>query len=214
MPGSLHYGAHHPCSFCNANMKGCLFHQGSGFIAYGTIMAIMLLVGEPWIRRSGRSPEWWDSWVITLWVRNKHGLVLWGTCIDFNSRALVRVSLRSPSVLDIHPYGLISQYLHRAQRFILVCQRYATHVSSYLTKRNPFVLSNPIHCRILGVLCAYSKKNTVYTQGWLNLLSSRVGRRCSGYCPITQQPGTHRFTLPIIMLYWPFPKRTVVPSVM
>lgn len=33
-------------------------------------MAILLLVGETWIRRSGRSPEWWDSWVITLWVRD------------------------------------------------------------------------------------------------------------------------------------------------
>lgn len=32
-------------------------------------MAIMLLVGEMWVRRSGRSPEWWDSWVILLWVR-------------------------------------------------------------------------------------------------------------------------------------------------
>jgi hypothetical protein len=31
-------------------------------------MAIMLVVGESWIRRSGRSPEWWDSWVIMLWV--------------------------------------------------------------------------------------------------------------------------------------------------
>lgn len=35
---------------------------GSGFIAYGSIMAILLLVGEAWVRRSGRSPEWWDSW--------------------------------------------------------------------------------------------------------------------------------------------------------
>lgn len=43
--------------------------QGSGFVAYGTIMAILLLVGEAWVRRSGRSPEWWDSWVITVWVR-------------------------------------------------------------------------------------------------------------------------------------------------
>ena len=43
--------------------------QGSGFIAYGVIMAIMMLVGEAWIRRSGRSPEWWDSWVIMCWVR-------------------------------------------------------------------------------------------------------------------------------------------------
>jgi hypothetical protein len=41
--------------------------QGSGFIAYGTIMAILLVVGEAWVRRSGRSPEFWDSWVITVW---------------------------------------------------------------------------------------------------------------------------------------------------
>ncbi|KAK7686341.1 hypothetical protein QCA50_010565 [Cerrena zonata] len=56
--------------YCRGDHLGqCLAHyiMGSGFIAYGTIMAIMLLVGEPWIRRSGRSPEWWDSWVITLW---------------------------------------------------------------------------------------------------------------------------------------------------
>ena len=42
--------------------------QGSGFIAYGTIMAILLLAGGAWVRRSGRSPDWWDSWVIMLWV--------------------------------------------------------------------------------------------------------------------------------------------------
>lgn len=30
-------------------------------------MAIMIIVGESWVRRSGRSPEFWDSWVITLW---------------------------------------------------------------------------------------------------------------------------------------------------
>ncbi|KAF8809521.1 hypothetical protein BYT27DRAFT_7187837 [Phlegmacium glaucopus] len=51
------------------NLAQCLAHyiMGSGFIAYATIMTIILLVGEPWVRRSGRSPEWWDSWVITLW---------------------------------------------------------------------------------------------------------------------------------------------------
>jgi hypothetical protein len=32
-------------------------------------MAILLVVGEAWVRRSGRSPEFWDSWVIMLWVR-------------------------------------------------------------------------------------------------------------------------------------------------
>lgn len=57
--------------------------QGSGFIAYGTIMAIMLLVGEAWVRRSGRSPDWWDAWVITVWVsafvlglRSRHPLTI------------------------------------------------------------------------------------------------------------------------------------------
>ncbi|KAJ7035556.1 hypothetical protein C8F04DRAFT_511307 [Mycena alexandri] len=51
------------------NLPQCLAHyiMGSGFIAYGVIMALMLLVGEAWVRRSGRSPEWWDSWVIMLW---------------------------------------------------------------------------------------------------------------------------------------------------
>ncbi|KAH9951105.1 hypothetical protein B0H21DRAFT_818596 [Amylocystis lapponica] len=51
------------------NLGQCLAHyiMGSGFIAYGIIMAIMFLVGEGWVRRSGRSPEWWDSWIITLW---------------------------------------------------------------------------------------------------------------------------------------------------
>ncbi|KAH8995105.1 hypothetical protein EDB86DRAFT_3064615 [Lactarius hatsudake] len=41
--------------------------RGGGFIAYGVILAILLLVGEAWVRRSGRSPDWWDSWVILVW---------------------------------------------------------------------------------------------------------------------------------------------------
>ncbi|KAK0466786.1 uncharacterized protein EV420DRAFT_1300036 [Desarmillaria tabescens] len=56
--------------YCRGGHLGqCLAHyiMGSGFIAYGIIMAILLLVGEAWVRRSGRSPEWWDSWVIMLW---------------------------------------------------------------------------------------------------------------------------------------------------
>ncbi|KAF9006199.1 hypothetical protein BDQ17DRAFT_1399114 [Cyathus striatus] len=57
--------------YCRGGALGqCLAHyiMGSGFIAYAIIMAIMFLVGEAWVRRSGRSPEWWDSWVIMLWV--------------------------------------------------------------------------------------------------------------------------------------------------
>lgn len=56
--------------YCRGGHLGqCLAHyiMGSGFIAYGILMAIILLVGESWVRRSGRSPEWWDSWVIMLW---------------------------------------------------------------------------------------------------------------------------------------------------
>ncbi|KAJ3799432.1 hypothetical protein GGU11DRAFT_501718 [Lentinula aff. detonsa] len=56
--------------YCRGGHLGqCLAHyiMGSGFIAYGTIMAILLLSGEAWVRRSGKSPEWWDSWVIMLW---------------------------------------------------------------------------------------------------------------------------------------------------
>jgi hypothetical protein len=52
------------------HLPQCLAHyiMGSGFTAYGSIMAILLLAGEAWVRRSGRSPEWWDLWVIMLWV--------------------------------------------------------------------------------------------------------------------------------------------------
>ncbi|GLB41596.1 putative protein of unknown function (Ytp1) [Lyophyllum shimeji] len=56
--------------YCRGDHLGqCLAHyiMGSAFIAYATIMAIILLAGEAWVRRSGRSPEWWDSWVIMLW---------------------------------------------------------------------------------------------------------------------------------------------------
>jgi hypothetical protein len=64
----------------------CLAHyiMGSGFIAYGVIMAIMLLVGEAWVRRSGRSPEWWDSWVIMLWGI---GVSAWVLRLSLNSTA-------------------------------------------------------------------------------------------------------------------------------
>ncbi|KDQ26475.1 hypothetical protein PLEOSDRAFT_1057036 [Pleurotus ostreatus PC15] len=63
--GALTYGG-----YCrDGNLGQCLAHyiMGSGFIAYGAIMAIFLVVGEAWIIRSGRSPEWWDSWIIMLW---------------------------------------------------------------------------------------------------------------------------------------------------
>lgn len=53
-----------PLSKLQLHQEQCIAHytMGSGFIAYAIIMAIILLVGESWVRRSGRSPEWWDSW--------------------------------------------------------------------------------------------------------------------------------------------------------
>ncbi|KAF7309492.1 Protein YTP1 [Mycena indigotica] len=64
------FGAMTYRGYCRGEeLAQCLAHyiMGSGFIAYAVIMAIILLVGEGWVRRSGRSPEWWDSWVIFLW---------------------------------------------------------------------------------------------------------------------------------------------------
>ncbi|KAK9247397.1 hypothetical protein V1506DRAFT_470741 [Lipomyces tetrasporus] len=56
--------------FCHDDHLGqCLAHgiMGSAFIAYGCIMAIMMLVGQSWLARSGRSQEFYDSAVITAW---------------------------------------------------------------------------------------------------------------------------------------------------
>ncbi|KAI5806552.1 putative integral membrane protein [Peziza echinospora] len=57
--------------FCRGDHTGnCAAHfiMGSSFIAYGIVMTIMLLVGQGWLRRTGRSPEFWDSLVIGSWV--------------------------------------------------------------------------------------------------------------------------------------------------
>jgi hypothetical protein len=56
--------------FCQGDHLGqCLAHfiMGSAFIAYATIMALMLLVGQLWVRRTGRSQEFYDSCVIAAW---------------------------------------------------------------------------------------------------------------------------------------------------
>ena len=44
----------------------CLAHfiMGSAFIAYAVLLAILLLVGEQWVRRSKRSPDSFDSWFV------------------------------------------------------------------------------------------------------------------------------------------------------
>ncbi|KAI8063305.1 hypothetical protein BC940DRAFT_307601 [Gongronella butleri] len=56
--------------FCYGDHTGqCLAHfiMGSSFVAYGIILLLSLRVGGPWLLRRGKSPEWYDSWVIMLW---------------------------------------------------------------------------------------------------------------------------------------------------
>lgn len=56
--------------FCRGEHTGqCLAHfiMGSAFIGYGIIMLLMLLVGQEWLRRKGRSQEFFDSAVIAAW---------------------------------------------------------------------------------------------------------------------------------------------------
>lgn len=56
--------------YCRGDHLGqCLAHfiMGSAFIGYGIVMTIMLLVGQAWIRKTGKSQEFFDSIIITLW---------------------------------------------------------------------------------------------------------------------------------------------------
>jgi hypothetical protein len=56
--------------FCRADHLGqCLAHfiMGSAFIGYGIMLVILLLVGQAWLRRTGRSQEFFDSAVIAAW---------------------------------------------------------------------------------------------------------------------------------------------------
>jgi hypothetical protein len=50
-------------------MVQCIAHgiMGSSFMAYGTIMAILLLLGQEWLIRRNKSQEFFDSIVICLW---------------------------------------------------------------------------------------------------------------------------------------------------
>jgi hypothetical protein len=41
--------------------------MGSSFIAYGAVMAIMLLLGQAWLARRNKSQEFFDSAVIGAW---------------------------------------------------------------------------------------------------------------------------------------------------
>jgi hypothetical protein len=56
--------------FCRADHTGqCLAHfiMGSAFIGYGITLIIILLAGQPWLRRTGRSQEFFDSTLIAAW---------------------------------------------------------------------------------------------------------------------------------------------------
>ncbi|KAI1260478.1 hypothetical protein F5Y18DRAFT_254407 [Xylariaceae sp. FL1019] len=69
--------------FCQGDHVGqCLAHfiMGSAFIAYGILLAILLLIGQIWLRRTGRSQEFFDSAVITAWgVVNTFTEHRWGS---------------------------------------------------------------------------------------------------------------------------------------
>ncbi|OJJ48824.1 hypothetical protein ASPZODRAFT_129139 [Penicilliopsis zonata CBS 506.65] len=56
--------------FCRGDHLGqCAAHfiMGSAFIAYGILLTVVLMVGQYWLRRTGRSQEFFDSLVIALW---------------------------------------------------------------------------------------------------------------------------------------------------
>ncbi|KAF2637640.1 hypothetical protein P280DRAFT_471836 [Massarina eburnea CBS 473.64] len=56
--------------FCRGEHVGqCVAHfiMGSAFIAYGIILTILLLIGQLWLRKTGRSQEFFDSMVIAAW---------------------------------------------------------------------------------------------------------------------------------------------------
>jgi len=56
--------------YCREDHLGqCLAHfiMGSAFIGYGIMLTILMLVGQVWLRRTGRSQEFFDSVVIAAW---------------------------------------------------------------------------------------------------------------------------------------------------
>ncbi|KAI0015116.1 hypothetical protein F4780DRAFT_765566 [Xylariomycetidae sp. FL0641] len=56
--------------FCQGEHVGqCLAHfiMGGAFIAYAILLTILLLVGQLWLKRTGRSQEFFDSAVIAAW---------------------------------------------------------------------------------------------------------------------------------------------------
>jgi Protein of unknown function (Ytp1) len=69
--------------YCRDDHLGqCLAHfiMGSAFIGYGVVLTTLLLVGQMWLRRTGRSQEFFDSLIIALWgMVNTFTEHRWGT---------------------------------------------------------------------------------------------------------------------------------------
>jgi hypothetical protein len=66
----LLFGGIAALGFCRGDHLGqCLAHfiMGSAFIGYAIILMILLLVGQAWLRRTGKSQEFFDSVVIAAW---------------------------------------------------------------------------------------------------------------------------------------------------
>ncbi|KAI6361173.1 hypothetical protein MCOR25_006544 [Pyricularia grisea] len=66
----LLFGGIAALGFCHDDHLGqCVAHfiMGSAFIAYGTLLTIMVLAGQLWLRRTGRSQEFFDSSIIAAW---------------------------------------------------------------------------------------------------------------------------------------------------
>lgn len=56
--------------YCQEDHMGqCLAHfiMGSAFIGYGIVLTLLLLNGQPFLARTGRSQEFWDSIIISIW---------------------------------------------------------------------------------------------------------------------------------------------------
>jgi len=64
------FGGIEALGFCHDDHLGqCLAHfiMGSAFIGYGILLTLLLLVGQGWLRRTGRSQEFFDSLIIAAW---------------------------------------------------------------------------------------------------------------------------------------------------
>ncbi|KAI9807273.1 MAG: hypothetical protein M1833_000016 [Piccolia ochrophora] len=74
--------------FCRDDHFGqCLAHfiMGSAFIGYGIVLMILLLVGQSWLKRTGRSQEFFDSSLITAWgIVNSFTEHRWGQAWEGN----------------------------------------------------------------------------------------------------------------------------------